>query len=97
MKFLTDTGAEISIVKGTSLRPGFEYETAKGINVRGISNSLLKTEGTVTLRLLTPTQETTHTFHVMGDTLIVNTTGFWVEIDRKPLSIIVTVQLLWAR
>jgi len=67
LKFLIDTGAEISIVKGASLNPGFNYEPTKGINVRGISNALLKTEGTVILKIFTPTHETTHTFHIMGD------------------------------
>jgi len=37
LKFLTDTGAEISIIKGASLKPGVKYESTKGINVRGIS------------------------------------------------------------
>ena len=67
LKFLIGTGAEISIVKGASLKPGFDYEPTKGINMRGISNTLLRTEATVTLKLLTPTHETIHTFHVMGD------------------------------
>jgi hypothetical protein len=66
LKFLIDTGAEISIVKSTSLKPGFEYDPPKGINVKGITNALLRTEGTITLTLLTPTHETKHTFHVMG-------------------------------
>jgi hypothetical protein len=67
LRFLIDTAAEFSTVKGASLRPGFDYQPSKGINVRGIANTFLKTEGTVTLRLLTPTHETTHAFHVMGD------------------------------
>lgn len=67
LKFLIDTGGDILIVKGASLKPGFDYELTKGVNVRGISKALLRTEGTVTLKLLTPTHETTHTFHVMGD------------------------------
>jgi hypothetical protein len=67
LKFLIDTGAEISIVKNASLKPGFNYKPTKGINVKGISSALLRTEGTITLKLLTPTHETTHTFHVMGD------------------------------
>ena len=67
LKFLIDTGGEISIVKGASLNPGFNYEPTKGINVRGISNALLKTEGTVMLKIFTHTHETTHTFHIMGD------------------------------
>jgi Retroviral aspartyl protease. len=61
-----DTAAEISIFKGVSLRPGFDYEPSNGINVRGIANALLKTEGTVTLKLHMQMQDTTHTFHVMG-------------------------------
>jgi hypothetical protein len=64
---LLDKGAEISIVKDASLRPGIDFRPNKGINVKGIANTVLKTEGTVTLKLLTQTHETTHTFHVMGD------------------------------
>jgi hypothetical protein len=67
LKFLIDTGAEISIIKGASLRPEINYEPTKGINVRGISNTLLRTEGTVMIKLFTTTHETTHTFHIMGD------------------------------
>jgi hypothetical protein len=64
---LLDTGAEISIVKDASLRTGIDFRPYKGINVKWIANTVLKTEGTVTLQLLTQTHETTHTFHVMGD------------------------------
>jgi len=74
------------------LRPEFDYEPTKGINVRGISNALLKTEGTVTLKLLTPTHYTLHTHFMSWETvLIVNTTEFWVT--RGPLSLIVILQL----
>jgi hypothetical protein len=67
LRFLIDTGAEITIVKGASLRPEFDHQPNKGINVKGIADTLLRTEGTVTLKLFTTTHETTHTFHVMGD------------------------------
>jgi hypothetical protein len=50
------------------LKPGFRHEPTKGINWRGISSALLiRTEGTVTLKLLTPAHETTHAFHITGD------------------------------
>jgi hypothetical protein len=98
LTFLIDTGAEKSIVKDSSLNPGSNYEPTKGINVRGISNTLLKTERTMILGIFTPTQETTHTFHIMGD-------GFDCQYDgildktsgriKEPLLITVTVQLLW--
>jgi hypothetical protein len=47
LKLLIDTGAEISIVRGTRLRPGFDYEPTKSIDVKEISDVLFKTEGTV--------------------------------------------------
>jgi hypothetical protein len=67
LTFLIDTGAEISVVKSAKLRPEINYEPTKGIDVKGISDVLLRTEGTVLLKLLTLTHETTHQFHVIGD------------------------------
>jgi hypothetical protein len=66
LKFLIDTGAESSVVKYTSMNSGINYDTTNGINIKGISDSFLKTKGTIMLTLLTPTQETMHVFHVIG-------------------------------
>ena len=74
LKFLMNTGAEISIVKGASLKPGFHYEPTKGINVREISNALLRTEETVTLKLFNLHMRL-HTVHIMGE-LIANMMKF---------------------
>jgi hypothetical protein len=84
LKFLIDTGADISIVKSASLKPVFNYEPTKGINMKGISNALLRTEGTAALKLLTPTHETTHTFHIMRNSFECNYDGilgqdFWKD------------------
>lgn len=76
LKFLVETRAEILVVKGTSLKRGFNYEPTKGISMRGISNALLRTEGTVTLKLLTPSHETTHTFISWETVLIAYTMEF---------------------
>jgi len=46
LRFLIDTGAEISIVRGTKLKPEVNFEPANGISVKGISDALLRTEGT---------------------------------------------------
>jgi hypothetical protein len=62
-----DTGAEISVVKATSLKPEIDYESAKGIGIKAISNSLLRTEGTTMLKVFTSTHKTTHLFHIMGN------------------------------
>jgi hypothetical protein len=35
--------------------------------MRGIANTPLKIEGTVTLKLFSPSHETSYTFHAMGD------------------------------
>jgi hypothetical protein len=66
------------------LNPGFKYQYSDGINDKGISNSVLKTEGTTELKLPTTTHETTLTFHIMGsdfqfqcDGIIGR--GFWEE------------------
>jgi len=64
-KFLIDTGAEISIIRSSSLTPGVEYQWHKGMNIKGISNTVIKTVGKIDLKLLTDTHKTTHTFHVL--------------------------------
>jgi hypothetical protein len=69
LKYLIDTGAKISIVSGTRLRPEINYEPTKDLSVKGISDALLRTDGTVLLKYFTTTQETTHLFQVMGDSL----------------------------
>ena len=67
LKFLITTGAEISIIKGSSLNPGVNYQLRKSIDIKGICNAVLKTEGIVELKLLTDMHETLHTFHVLGE------------------------------
>jgi hypothetical protein len=67
LRFLIDTGDEISIVRGIKLKPEVRFEPTNGISVKGISDVLLRTEGTVLLKLFTSTHETTHLFHVMGE------------------------------
>ena len=67
LKFLIDTGAEISIIKGSSLNPGVNYQLHNGADIKGICNVVLKTEGIVILKLFTDTHETVHAFHVLGE------------------------------
>lgn len=67
LKFLVDTGAKISIVSDTSLKLGTNFELTNGINVKGISDVLLRTEGAVLLKLFILTHETTHLFYVMRE------------------------------
>ena len=66
LKFLIDTGAEISVVKSSSMKPGIVYESTEGNNIKGKPYSFLKTEGKTMLKLFTQTHESTHVFHVVG-------------------------------
>ena len=100
LRILIDTGAKISIVRGARLRPEINYKPTEGINVKGISNAPLRTEGTVLLKLFTLTHETTHLFHVMGEGFGCRCNGilgqdFWR--DKELLLIIVIIRLLWMR
>ena len=67
LKFLIDAGAEISIIKGSSLNPGVNYQLHKSVDIKGICNASLKTEVIVELKLLTDRHETVHAFHVLGE------------------------------
>jgi hypothetical protein len=65
-KFLIGTGAEISNLRSTTMRPEFNYEPTKGIDVKGISDVLWRTKGTVT-EIVYLNARNTHLFHIMGD------------------------------
>ena len=64
---MIDTGAEISIIKGPSINSEVKYQLHKGIDIKGIGNVVLKTAGTVELKLLPATHETSHLFHVLEE------------------------------
>jgi len=40
LKFLIDTGAEISIIRSSSLTPGVNYQFHEGVDIKGISNTV---------------------------------------------------------
>jgi hypothetical protein len=64
LKFLLDTGAEISIIRSSSLTLGVECQLQERVDIKEITNTALKTEGTIDLKLFTDTHETIHTFLV---------------------------------
>jgi hypothetical protein len=53
LKFLVDTAADISVIRDLSLRPGCNFELDNVIEIKGISNGVMKTKVTVNLRLFT--------------------------------------------
>jgi hypothetical protein len=48
------------------LTPEVEYQWHKGMEIKGISNTVMKTLGKIDLKMFTDTHETTHTFNVLG-------------------------------
>ena len=66
LAFLLDTG-DLSVIKRSNLQPGKKYSIKGGINIEGLSSTIMKAEGTITLKLFTDTHETTQTFHVVGN------------------------------
>jgi hypothetical protein len=77
LKFLIDTGAEISIIRSLSLTPGVNYQLHEGVDIKGIYNTVMRTEGIIDLKLLMDTHETVHTFHVLGEPFELTTIVFW--------------------
>jgi len=67
LTFLLDTGADLSVIKGSSLQSRINYALKGGILIKGISDTIMKTKETIALKLFTDTHETTHTFHFVGN------------------------------
>ena len=67
LTFLLHIGADVSVIKRSSLQPGVKYTLKGGISIKGISNTIMKTEGTIILKLLTDSHETIYNFHVVSN------------------------------
>jgi hypothetical protein len=67
LKFLVDTGADISVIRDATLKSRCNFKPENVIEVKRISKGVMKTKGTVILKLFIGTHETTHEFHVIGD------------------------------
>ena len=67
LTFLLDTGADLSVFKRSSLQSRVRYALKGGIGIKGISDTIIKTEGTITLKLFTDARETTHTHFMLSE------------------------------
>jgi hypothetical protein len=62
LKFLIDTGAEISVIRSSSVAPEVEYQRHKGMEIKGISNTVMKTLGKIDFKTVyLPTHMRPHT------------------------------------
>jgi hypothetical protein len=66
MKLLVDTGAELCLLKHSSMKEGTAYNPSTTLNVRGISNETERTLGEVDAKLIVGNYEMEHKFHVVG-------------------------------
>lgn len=67
LKFLIDTGAQLSFCKYASVKEGSVYDPKRVVNVRGISSCTERTLGETEMGLSTENYETTHIFHIVGN------------------------------
>jgi len=67
LKFLIDTGAQLSLCKYASIKEGSVYDPKRVVNVRGISSCTERTLSEIEMSLSTDNYETTHIFHIVGD------------------------------
>jgi hypothetical protein len=66
MKFLIDTGAQLCLCKYASIKEGIPYNSRKTLNVNGISDSVEKTLGELSIRLCVAGHEIEHPFQIVG-------------------------------
>jgi hypothetical protein len=69
MRFFIDTGAELCLCKYSSIKEGISYGTRKTLNVKGISDSIIKTLGELNIGLCTKGHKMEHPFQIVGDGL----------------------------
>jgi hypothetical protein len=67
LRFLIDTGAQLSLCKYASIKEGPLYDPRRVINVKGISSYTESTLGEIEMVLSTENYEPAHTFHIVGD------------------------------
>lgn len=75
LTFILDTGAEISIIKSQSLRPDAYIDRSNTINIRGVTDNIIKSCGTVENELFLNDFSVFHDFHVVPNTFNIPADG----------------------
>jgi hypothetical protein len=97
LKFLIDTGSQLSLCKYASIKEGSVYDSKRVVSVRGISSCTEKTLGGIEMGLSTENYERTHIFHIARDGIRIPYDGilgqdFFISnrarIDYKKIEII---------
>jgi len=97
LKFLIDTGAQLSLCKYDDVKEGYVYDPQRIVNVRVISSGTERTIGEIEMKLSTENHKTTHVF-IVGDGIRIPYDGILgqdffvskrVKIDYKKRELIV--------
>jgi hypothetical protein len=67
LRFLVDIGADISVVRDSSLKPKCNFKPENVIEIKRISKGAMKTNGTIYLKFFIDTHQTTSDFQVIGE------------------------------
>jgi hypothetical protein len=62
LKFLIDTGTQLSLCKYDNIKEESVYDPQRIVNVRGISSGKERTIGEIEMKLSTENHKTTHVF-----------------------------------
>lgn len=73
--FLLDTGAEISIIKEQCLKPDVDIDDSRNINIRGITDNIIKSIGVIDNELFGNNFSLFHDFHVVPNTFNIPADG----------------------
>jgi len=69
LKFLIDTGVQLSLCKYASIEEGSVCDPKRVVNVRGISSCTERKVGEIDMCLSSESYETTHIFQIVGDAI----------------------------
>lgn len=88
LRFLIDTGADVSMVKAALLKDNTEFNAGETILLQGIADKAIKTMGTTDINLSAHKLEITHKFHIVDHQIKLTYDGilgrdFWEGNDAK--------------
>jgi len=75
LKFLIDTGAQLSLCKHATIKEGSVCDPKRVVNVRGISICTERKPGEIEMGLSSENYETTHIFKIVGDRIQIRYDG----------------------
>ena len=88
VRFLVDTGADVSLIKASVLKKGTKYSLQERVALQGVTEEIVKALGTLDLKLETENKERMHKFHLVDESFSLRCDGilgkdFWSSTGAK--------------